>query len=240
MDGYIFIVCVLYCVLNCVCAWESKYPLFVTHSCFLTNLSWRKTSSVSLESHLCNQMVLPPAHCTETCLYRWHTQAANISISVSWSPYLVSLLLCRWTWLLCRSSFRRWPSGTRVSPAPVPVRTDSREGWVPLASWTTAWQRRAWTDRTKILFLFKRDSADSDSGWHTRLNSCLRNASLPSNNLTLSAHCPVKNMATWMMHDSLLEASHLARAQCRNVPPARSSVSMVMKKSLPRVLVSKP
>lgn len=59
------------------------------------------------------------------------------------------LLSCRWTWRLCRSSFRRWPSGTRASPAPARGRTDSREGSAPSASWTTGWQRLAWTDKGK-------------------------------------------------------------------------------------------
>lgn len=61
----------------------------------------------------------------------------------------------RWTWPLCKSSFRRWQSGTSASPAPVHVRTASREGWVHWASWTTAWQRLAWTDRGILLDPFK-------------------------------------------------------------------------------------
>lgn len=54
---------------------------------------------------------------------------------------------CRSIWRLCRSSSQRWPSGTHVSPAPARVRMDSPEVWEPSASWTTASQRPAWTDR---------------------------------------------------------------------------------------------
>ena len=78
---------------------------------------------------------------------------------------------CRWTWPLCRSSFRRWPSGTLVKPARVRVRTASQEGWAPWASWITGWQRLAWTDRGNCVKCFwsyrtkMTSSADTERGW---------------------------------------------------------------------------
>lgn len=73
-----------------------------------------------------------------------HTHTANIVSSVD---SIISFPACRWIWLSCRSSFQRWPLDIRASPAPVHVRMDSQEGSEPSASWTTAWQRLAWTDR---------------------------------------------------------------------------------------------
>lgn len=69
---------------------------------------------------------------------------------------------CRSIWRLCRSSSQRWPSGTRVSPAPARVRTDSPEVWEPSASWTTDLQRPAWTDRRGRTDLLLRDTVGAE------------------------------------------------------------------------------
>lgn len=107
-------------------------------------------------------MCLLPVHCLIVCCKAslvactvFQTPTANIS---SLFDFINAPPACRWIWLLCRSSFQRWPSDTRASPAPAHVRMGSQEGWVPLASWTTAWQRRAWTDRGKQHESFVKDT----------------------------------------------------------------------------------
>lgn len=89
----------------------------------------------------------------------------------AFSPLLTRLCLflaCRSTWQLCRSSSPRWPSGTRVNPALARVRMGSQEGWEPSASWTTALQRRAWTDRRGGMNRFMQDTV-----WKQRWNGLL-------------------------------------------------------------------
>lgn len=99
------------------------------------------------------------------------TMALLHSTIRAFSPLLTRFCLfhaCRSTWRLCRSSSRRWPSGTRVSPAPARVRMGSQEGWEPSASWTTALQRRAWTDRRGGMNRFVQDTV-----WKQRWNGLL-------------------------------------------------------------------
>lgn len=69
-------------------------------------------------------------------------------------PHVFFFSSIRWTWPLCRSSFQRWPSGTRVRPAPARIRTVSPAVWAPWASWITGWQRPAWTDRASCCAIF--------------------------------------------------------------------------------------
>lgn len=142
----------------CVCVWgeETKCLVSFSHICSvvfvrLNRRSWReeKTPSARLVSHLCSQMCSRHHALVSQDWLKGYDFKRREQIFPHLLFLFMYLLSCRWTWRLCRSSFRRWPSGTRASPAPARGRTDSREGSAPSASWTTGWQRLAWTDKGK-------------------------------------------------------------------------------------------
>lgn len=265
-----YILYTLLCRVKCV--WQRKYLVSVSHTCsvFVVFVRLNRHTKGEEKHHLvalyhtceircaCRQhiVLILVSHGFTGCRYHFQTQTANISSSVH---FFISFPSCRWIWLLCRSSFRRWPSGTRASPAPVHVRTDSQEGWAPLVSWTTGWQRLVWTDRGNSVNPFSRVQKAERlrcvrTNWHWGLPSWKKKkiwvvqdwiydyvmhlfhwqASWPpaatASNWTLSARSPVKNMATWMMHDSLLESHICTRLCVLECSLMRNSVSMAMKK----------